>query len=107
MKKLDAVHAALPAMAPQQIAIALEAVALMFVADYLEHNPPPVEITADERAGLVTDMVAYTMSTALNTAAAVILQSKSITERAPTPAQEANAADVAAAAIAKAAGKLN
>src|SRR3990167_9115951 len=100
MDALNKIRLALPQVPPQQMIIALDAIAGMFAREYLDHNPLPAEATPEEVAALLRQYTAQTLETVLNGAAEIILGTHA------QEAKQANAADIAQAAIAKAAGKL-
>jgi hypothetical protein len=98
--KLTLITQSLQLVDPKQLAVAFECAVFMLVEDYIRSNPIPAATDEAQRA-VRREMVAITMANALNTAAEVI------TSCAKSQEKQDNAADIATAAIAKAAGKLN
>lgn len=100
MNSLKVARVAIQKMGREQLETALEAAAFAGVQIYLKDNPLPAECTAEERAAVFNEMVGRALIGAIN-AAGLALKAES-----DKGAQEENAKDIAEAAIAKAAGKL-
>ena len=90
----------------KQMATALEAAVFAFTEGYLKAHPDLTRgLTDGERYALQCTFIVETVYLVLNTAAEVLI--KQSTPAVPSQEAQDNAADVAAAAIAKASGKLN
>jgi len=87
----------LSAIPPAQLSMALEALAFVQVEQHLEKNPFPAGMTEGERNKLRSLLIAQVMAQAVNLAAEVAIGVDNA---------HRNADDIAAAAIAKASGKL-
>ena len=94
-------------LSPQQLAIALESCAFVYVESYLQHTPPPEGTTPEEREALREAMIYSALIKALNTAAEVALELAAKPDTQPDPDAEAVAQAMAEAAILKAAGKTH
>lgn len=109
LKGIDpAIVQALNMMDRDQLIVALQSAAFIIVESWVDQNPAPEGATQEELAAAKLIMLNMTLTTAVNAGATVMTAPMVLTEpAAPTPQQEADAADVAAAAIAKTSGKLN
>ena len=101
MNAIDQIRKALQKVPPPQLQVALEVVASMYVTGYMDHHPLPYGTTAEELRELIDILIGQTITTAVNGAAKIIMEVHA------QETKQANAADIAQAAIAKAAGKLN
>ena len=103
-KELDRTIAeALAVMSRDQLAAAVQIVAGMITDQYIESHPLPEGAPASVRAAMFNQ----TMATVLNCAAELCVAAAEQEPKEPSAEDAASAADIAAAAIAKARGTLN
>ena len=107
MNTLGKFRAALINADPEQLIIAIEALAFSCAEGYLRAHPLPAEYTEQDRADVRLDMMCIAICDAMNAGAGLLMEAESAAANPPTEAQVADAESIAAAAIAKAAGKLN
>ena len=98
MDKLDTILQQLQTIASLQIVITIETLAFMFVDSYIEHNPLPPETSPEHLKAIQCEMIAIIIAHAMNNSANLLLNKSALQD---------NAADIASAAIAKAADKLH